>query len=91
MKYRLWKEQEGLCPYSGEYIKPELLRDPVATQIDHILPHSRSYDDSYMNKVLCFTDENQRKGNMTPYEYLGGSPLWEKLEASFTRRLPKAL
>ncbi|MBI1216522.1 MAG: type II CRISPR RNA-guided endonuclease Cas9 [Alphaproteobacteria bacterium] len=89
-KYRLWMEQKGFCIYSGAEIKPELLRDPVATQVDHILPYSRSYDDSYMNKVLCFTDENQKKGNKTPYEYLKDTQAWEALENSFARQLPRA-
>ena len=87
LKYRLWKEQDGCCPYSGAYITPEILRDSVATQIDHIIPYSRSWDDSYMNKVLCLSSENQNKGNSTPYEYLGSSSRWEALEA-FTRNLP---
>lgn len=87
LKYRLWKEQDGFCPYSGAYITPETLRDSVATQIDHIIPYSRSWNDSYMNKVLCLTDENQRKGNQTPFEYLGGTARWNALEA-FARQLP---
>lgn len=87
LKYRLWKEQDGFCPYSGSYITPEDLRDPVATQIDHILPYSRSWNDSYMNKVLCRTSENQAKGNKTPHEYLHGTPRWDGFEV-FVRQLP---
>lgn len=88
LKYRLWKEQDGFCPYSGVYITPETLRDPVATQIDHILPYSRSWNDSYMNKVLCLTSANQNKANDTPVEYFQrtGRNL-DKLEA-FSRMLP---
>lgn len=88
LKYRLWKEQDGCCPYSGVYITPEMLRDSVATQIDHIIPYSRSWNDSYMNKVLCLTSENQNKGNDTPLEYFrrsGKNP--DGLEA-FARKLP---
>ncbi len=70
LKFRLWKEQNGYCMYSGEEIKPELLNDPYATEVDHILPYSRSLDDSLNNKVLCFTKENQDKGAKTPYEYM---------------------
>ncbi len=70
LKFRLWKEQNGYCMYSGKEIKPELLNDPYATEIDHILPYSRSLDDSLNNKVLCFTKENQDKGSKTPYEYM---------------------
>lgn len=69
LRYRLWKEQGGFCPYSGIQITPDMLRDELATQIDHIIPYSRSWDDSYMNKTLCLTSENQSKGNETPREY----------------------
>ncbi len=77
LKYRLWKEQDGFCPYSGVYITPEMLKDGTATQIDHIIPYSRCWNNSYMNKVLSLSDENQKKGNRTPYEYLGGTSRWD--------------
>jgi len=70
LKFRLWKEQNKECVYSGEYIDPQMLADPYATEVDHILPYSRSLDDSLNNKVLCFTKENQDKTNQTPYEYM---------------------
>jgi CRISPR-associated endonuclease Csn1 len=71
LKMRLWEEQKCHCAYSGEYISIDMLRDGNATQIDHILPYSRSWNDSYMNKVLCTMQENQLKGNRTPFEYMG--------------------
>lgn len=70
LKFRLWKEQNGECVYSGKEIKPEVLNDSYATEVDHILPYSRSLDDSLNNKVLCFTKENQDKGSKTPFEYM---------------------
>ena len=70
LKFRLWKEQNGECIYSGEKIRPQHLMDDLATQVDHILPYSRSLDDSLNNKVLCFTKQNQDKGNKTPFEYM---------------------
>jgi CRISPR-associated endonuclease Csn1 len=75
LKFRLWKEQDGYCAYSGfmgekAYIIPEKLIDDVKyAEIDHILPYSRSLDDSMNNKVLCLAKENQDKKNMTPFEY----------------------
>ncbi len=75
LKFRLWKEQDGYCVYSGfigekAYIKPEKLIDDVRyAEIDHILPYSRSLDDSTNNKALCLAKENQDKKNMTPFEY----------------------
>ncbi|WP_428739261.1 type II CRISPR RNA-guided endonuclease Cas9 [Sulfurimonas sp.] len=71
LKFRLWKEQNKECIYSGKYIDPHTLCDPYATEVDHVLPYSRSLDDSLNNKVLCLTKENQNKGNKTPFEYFG--------------------
>ena len=76
LKFRLWEEQGGHCIYSGDYIRPDILIDPYATEVDHILPYSRSLDDSLNNKVLCLTKENQDKGNKTPYEYID-STKWD--------------
>lgn len=87
LKYRLWKEQEGFCPYSGTYITPEMLRDGTTTQIDHIIPYSRSWDDSYMNKVLCLTRMNQEKKNETPFGRWGETDLWDSI-LSFAGKLP---
>ena len=79
VKYRLWKAQNELSAYSDRPISQELLRSG-AVQIDHILPYSRSFDDSFGNKALCFVDENIAKGNRTPHEWLGGEPArWEAL------------
>ncbi|OIP52889.1 MAG: type II CRISPR RNA-guided endonuclease Cas9, partial [Helicobacteraceae bacterium CG2_30_36_10] len=80
LKFRLWKEQNGECIYSAKEIRPEHLMDNFATEVDHILPYSRSLDDSLINKVLCFTKENQDKGNKTPFEYFGAdkeSSVWQ--------------
>lgn len=72
-KYRLWKQQSGKCVYSGESINLYDLQSGNLTEIDHIIPHSRCFDDSITNKVLCLTRENQRKCNQTPFEYIGAS------------------
>lgn len=73
-KFRLWKEQSGFCPYTGEYIKPNeafMGEDGSYAEIDHIIPYSRSFDDSLTNKVLVMGSANRNKKNMTPYEYFG--------------------
>ncbi|MCK5285135.1 MAG: type II CRISPR RNA-guided endonuclease Cas9, partial [Alphaproteobacteria bacterium] len=88
LKYRLWKEQDGFCPYSGVYMTPEILREGSATQIDHIIPRSRSFNNSYMNKVLCLSDENQNKGNETPVEYFTRIGRNISSLENFARQLP---
>jgi len=72
-KYQLYREQQGKCAYSIEPIDIQRLFEAGYVEIDHALPYSRSYDDSKNNRVLVLTRENRNKGNMTPYEYLGGN------------------
>lgn len=85
LKYRLWQEQQGICLYSGKKIPLEELFKP-GYDIDHILPYSITFDDSYRNKVLVTSQENRQKGNRTPYEYFGqDEQKWEKFEANVYR------
>lgn len=72
VKYKLWKEQNGICPYSLEPILIENLFDIGYTDIDHIIPYSISFDDTYNNKVLVLSSENRQKGNRIPMQYLTG-------------------
>ncbi|OGT89034.1 MAG: type II CRISPR RNA-guided endonuclease Cas9 [Gammaproteobacteria bacterium RIFOXYA12_FULL_61_12] len=74
IKYRLWEESKGLCPYTGREIGLSTLFSPEV-DVEHIIPYSRCLDDSYMNKTLCMTEENRmQKGNRTPWEAYGGDP-----------------
>lgn len=74
LKYRLFKEQNGRCPYSGKAIdlhRAFMDQDGTYAEIDHIIPYSRSFDDGYLNKVLVIGSENRNKQDRTPFEYLG--------------------
>ena len=82
VKFKLHQEQKGFCPYSGAEIKKERLYEPGYAEVDHIIPYSRCFDDSYSNKVLVLAEENQQKGNRTPYEYFGANEQrWEEFSA----------
>lgn len=71
LKLKLWNEQGGVCPYSGKVIEPQDILDyPEKFEVDHIIPRSISFDDSRSNKVLVYREQNQYKGNQTPYYYL---------------------
>ena len=71
-KYKLWKECNNRCPYTGNEINAtDLFHSNDRYQIEHILPRSRSFDDSFQNKTLCEKSFNiDRKGNLMPYEML---------------------
>jgi len=81
VKVKLWREQQGLCAYSQRRIEFDKLFDDNYVQIDHAIPFSKCFDDSYNNKVLVLTDENQNKRERTPYEYFGEDiEHWHKFE-----------
>lgn len=69
LKYSLWVEQGERCLYSGAVIQSSDLFSG-ATDVDHIIPRQRYFDDSNNNKVLAFKRENQSKNNLTAYEYM---------------------
>jgi CRISPR-associated endonuclease Csn1 len=71
-RYILWEEQGGVCIYSGREISVRQLLAGEA-DIDHILPYSKSLDDSLLNKVICFRSENDLKGQRTVHEWLAGT------------------
>lgn len=72
LKMRLYEQQHGKCLYSGKELDLNRLLEKGYVEIDHALPFSRTWDDSFNNKVLVLASENQNKGNQTPYEWLNG-------------------
>ena len=73
VKFKLWQEQDGICPYSQKPILLNKLFEPGYVDVDHIIPYSICFDDSYSNKVLVFSRENRQKGNKIPMQYLSGT------------------
>lgn len=83
IKVKLYREQNGVCLYSGKSIDFEtMLRDDNAYQVDHIVPFSRSNNDGITNKALVLTEENQKKADRTPFEYFGADEKrWKEFAA----------
>jgi CRISPR-associated endonuclease Csn1 len=85
IRYRLWKDQEERCAYSGKMIPLSALFT-AEIDVDHIIPYSQSLDDSYMNKVVCYAPENKYKGQRTPRDAFGGSEeKWNQITQSIRR------
>ena len=82
--YKLYKEQGGYCPYSQQMIDESKIFSHC--QVDHILPYSRTFNDSHNNKALVYASENQNKGNNTPYEYFKGED-WKRFEEFINSKL----
>ena len=70
LRLKLHTQQNGICVYCEKSISiSEVLSDAV--EIDHILPFSKTLDDSSANKVVVDRRCNQIKGNRTPAEAFG--------------------
>lgn len=75
LKYKMWLEQKYKSPYTGQPIPLSRLFT-TDYEIEHIIPQSRFFDDSFTNKVICESEVNKDKGSMLAYEYIcqrGGS------------------
>lgn len=98
-KYKIWKNlgtpkgENSLncreCPFTGEKISVSDLMNGDRFQIEHLLPYSRSLDDSIHNKVIAAAWANKLKGNKTPYEAFRNNEypgiVWEEIQ----RRIKK--
>lgn len=75
-KLAMREDQGEKDAYTGATIDLEhLVRDDRYCEIDHILPYSRTCDDSRANKVLVLSKSNQDKRGRTPYEWMtSGEP-----------------
>lgn len=94
LKFKLWKEQNGRCLYTGEQIGIcDFIGADPKYDIEHTVPRSRGGDNSQMNKTLCQCVFNRRikraklpselanyAAVMTRIEQLGWIKEIEKLE-----------
>lgn len=81
LKYLLMVECGNECPYTGKKITiTGLVGDHPQFDIEHIIPFDRCLDNSYLNKTLCYVEENRNvKRNRTPYEAYHGTEKWDDI------------
>ena len=68
-RYALWLEQKYQSPYTGQPIKLSRLFTSDY-EIEHVIPQSRYFDDSFSNKVICEAAVNKLKSNMLGLEFI---------------------
>ena len=69
-KFKLFEQQDGTCVYSGTKMELAKVLRGEGIDIDHIIPQSRLFDDSFQNKVLAYRKENEAKKDLTGYDYM---------------------
>jgi len=68
-RYKLWLEQKYRSPYTGQIIPLNRLFT-ADYEIEHIIPQSRFFDDSFNNKVICESAVNKLKDNQLGLEFI---------------------
>jgi CRISPR-associated endonuclease Csn1 len=78
-KWLLAEECHWRCPYSGRGFSKTQLFHTGEIQVEHIVPFSRSLDDSFANKTLAYSWVNKAKGNRPPREAFQDPSQWEAI------------
>ena len=86
-KWLLYEECGRVCPYTGKSIGASaLFGDNPQFDIEHIIPFSRSLDNSFANKTLCEVAANRNeKKNQTPFEAYGQAERWNDILLRVTK------
>ena len=69
-KYRMWEEAEQVCIYCGGPVNVKEFLLGSGVEVEHIIPRSVLFDDSFSNKVCACRQCNQAKGNHTAYDFM---------------------
>lgn len=86
LKTMLYEEVDGRCPYCNKPFDGGLNSVIHGNlEVEHILPLSRSFNDSYNNKTLACracngNGDGKGKNNKTPYEWFGSEQFIEFAE-----------
>ncbi|WP_322154967.1 type II CRISPR RNA-guided endonuclease Cas9 [Paratractidigestivibacter sp.] len=91
-KLAMREEQGEKDLYTGATIDlKRLVTEDHYCEIDHILPYSRTCDDSSSNKVLVLAKSNQDKRERTPYEWMtsgeASAPSWEEFQSRIMNKV----
>lgn len=87
---KLWEDLnpnnplDRCCPFCGRHIG-QLALFTEETEIEHIIPYSRSLDDSAANKVIAHRSCNREKGKKTPWEAWGHTERWAIIAEQVSR------
>ena len=71
-KYRLWEESDQKCFYCGQPVSAAEFLSGFDVEVEHVIPKSLLFDDSFANKVCACRKCNATKGNKTAYDFMKG-------------------
>lgn len=69
-RYKLWLECNKISIYTGKPIEGSKLFTGKHYDIEHIIPKSKIFDNSFSNKTLCEASLNRDKSDTTAFDFL---------------------
>jgi len=69
-KFRMWEESKGKCFYCGQTVNVTEFLKGFDVEVEHIIPKSLFFDDSFSNKICSCRKCNSEKGNKTAYDFM---------------------
>ena len=69
-KWRLYDQTDGHCLYCGNKIELADFLNGDESDVEHIIPKAKIFDDSFQNKVISHRRCNKAKDNSTAYDYM---------------------
>ena len=69
-KYKMWEESEHICIYCGKTVSAKEFLLGFGVEVEHIIPRSVIFDDSFANKVCSCSECNKEKNNRTAFDYM---------------------
>ena len=69
-KWRLYQETDGDCLYCGNKIELSDFLNGDESDVEHVIPKTKLFDDSFQNKVISHRKCNKAKDNLTAYDYM---------------------
>lgn len=69
-KYKMWEESEHICMYCGCTVNVKEFLLGFGVEVEHVIPRSVLFDDSFSNKVCACRACNKEKNNRTAYDYM---------------------
>ncbi|MBO5017579.1 MAG: type II CRISPR RNA-guided endonuclease Cas9 [Alistipes sp.] len=69
-KYKMWDESEHVCMYCGTTVNVNEFLNGFGVEVEHIIPRSVLFDDSFSNKVCSCRKCNKEKDNRTAYDFM---------------------
>ena len=84
-KYKMWEESEHICMYCGNAVNVKEFLLGFGVEVEHIIPRSVLFDDSFSNKVCACRACNKEKNNRTAYDYMKSKDEDGKFEAYVAR------